>query len=177
MRALGLVALLSLALVGCGSQAEELPGGDSGKGVLAAHHWLDGKDRVRFGESAPAADVQKAICTYLFGTPEEVGDTAGLDGKVTLHHDSGYRSAGGNGIGFECGYDVKGKTRFGMVLWSRDLGEMGKVSHPVTVQAARRAGRLRGVHPGLRRQGDVEAAATVVAEGGGRPSPGAPDLT
>ncbi len=134
MRALGLVALLSLALVGCGSQAEELPGGDSGKGVLAAHHWLDGKDRVRFGESAPAANVQKAICTYLFGTPAEVGDTAGLDGKVTLHHDSGYRSAGGNGIGFECGYDVKGKTRFGMVLWSRDLGEMGKVSHPVTLR-------------------------------------------
>jgi hypothetical protein len=134
MRALGLVALLSLVLVGCGSHGGDLPGGDSGKNLLAAHHWLDGKDRVRYGESAPAANVQKAICTYLFGTPEEVGDTAGLDGKVTLHDDSGYRSAGGNGIGFECGYDVKGKTRFGMVLWSRDLGEMGKVSHPVTLR-------------------------------------------
>ena len=134
MRTLGLLVVLSLALVGCGSRGSDLPGGSSGKDLLSSHHWLDGKDRVRFGESAPADDVQEAICAYLFGSPEEVGDTAGLDGKVSLHEDSGYRSAGGNGIGFECGYDVKGKTRFGMVVWSRDLGSMGKASHPVTVK-------------------------------------------
>jgi hypothetical protein len=131
---LGLVVVLSLALGGCGSQGPDLPGGDSGKNVLTDHHWLDGKDRVRFSESAPADDVQKAICAYLFGTPDEVGDAAGLDGKVSLHENSGYRSAGGNGIGFECGYDVKGKTRFGMVLWSRDLGDLGKASHKVSVK-------------------------------------------
>jgi hypothetical protein len=134
MRTLGLVALLSLVLVGCGSAGQDLPGGHSGKDTLASHHWLDDKDRVRFGESTPAASVQKAMCSYLFGTPEEVGDTAGLDGKVTLHGGSGYRNAGGNGIGFECSYDVKGKTRFGMVLWSRQLGKMGKVAHPVTLR-------------------------------------------
>jgi hypothetical protein len=134
MRTLGLVVALCLALVGCGSSGPDLPGGSSGKALLDAHHWLDSKDRVRFGESAPADNVQKAICAYLFGTPGEVGKTAGLAGKVSLHEHSGYLSAGGNGIGFECGYDVKGKTRFGMVLWSRDLGDMGKVSHAVTLR-------------------------------------------
>jgi hypothetical protein len=131
---LGLVVVLSLVLGGCGSQGSDLPGGDSGKDKLSDHHWLDSKDRVRFSEAAPADDVQKAICDYLFGTPEEVGDTAGLEGTVSLHEDSGYRSAGGNGIGFECGYDVKGKTRFGMVLWSRDLGSLGKASHKVKIR-------------------------------------------
>lgn len=131
---LGLVVVLSLFLAGCGSQGSELPGGDSGKDVLSDHNWLDGKDRVRFSESAPAENVQKAICEYLFGTPEEVGDAAALDGTVSLHKNSGYRSAGGNGIGFECGYDVKGKTKFGMVLWSRDVGSMGKASHQVKIR-------------------------------------------
>ena len=101
---------------------------------MSSHNWLDGKDRVRFGESSPADDVQEAICAYLFGTPEQVGETAGLKGKVSLHDDSGYRSAGGNGIGFQCGYDVKGKTRFGMVMWSKKVESLGKASHPVTVK-------------------------------------------
>jgi predicted small lipoprotein YifL len=136
MRTLGLalVVVLALLLAGCGSEGPDLPGGDSGKDVLTDHHWLDSKDRVRFSESSPADDVQAAICAYLFGTPDEVGDAAGLDGKVSLHEDSGYRSAGGNGIGFECGYDVKGKTRFAMVVWSRDVGSTGKASHEVTVK-------------------------------------------
>lgn len=100
--------------------------------VLADHDFLDEDDRVRFGESKPEQEVQSAICNYLFGKPEEVGDVAKLKGKVTLNEGSGFSSGGSSGIGFQCGYDVSGETALAMVIWTKSSEETGEAEHVVT---------------------------------------------
>ena len=86
----------------CGSEdsagsGSGLPGGTAGKSVLAEHDFLDKDDRVRFGESKRAAEVQSAICDHIFGKPEEVATPRSSRGEVSLNEGSGYNSAGGNG--------------------------------------------------------------------------------
>lgn len=137
MRLGGLLVVSALVLTGCGSESSggsspDLPGGTAGKSVLADHNFLDGDDRVRFAESKPSDEVQSAICDYLFGKPEEVADVAKLEGQVALNEDSGFNSAGGNGIGFQCGYDVSGKTALALVIWTKNSDEPGKAEHVVT---------------------------------------------
>ena len=137
MRLGGLLLASAIVLTGCGSESEggsgsEPPGGTTGKSVLADHDFLDEKDRVRFGESEPAAEVQFAICDYIFGEPDEVGDAAKLEGEVTLNEDSGFNSAGSNGIGFQCGYDVAEETELVMVIWTENIDDPGDAEHVVT---------------------------------------------
>ena len=137
MRLGGLLLASALVLTACGSESSggsssELPGGSAGKSVLADHDFLDKDDRVRFGESKPADEVQSAICDYLFGTPEEVGDVAKLKGKVTLHEESGFNSGGSTGIGFQCGYVVSGETTLAMVIWTKNEDQSDEGTHVVT---------------------------------------------
>ncbi len=138
MRLGALIVLGVLTLTSCGSSGgssssagSQLPGGSTGKSVLAEHNFLDKSDRVYYPESAPDGDVQAAICSYLFGSPSEVAETADLDGRVTLDKDSGFRNAGGGGIGFQCGYDVSGKAEFALVLWTKDVSGGSQADKPL----------------------------------------------
>lgn len=191
MRLGGLLLAIALVTTSCGSQpspspdgkkssqssgstGSELPGGTAGKGVLADHDFLDDQGRVRFAESAPEAEVQSALCSYLFGEPDEVARTAELEGTASLNEDSGYRSAGGNGTGFQCGYDVSGKTVLAMILWTKDSsgGDDGGATHVVTKKVGDGLFAYSAYLPGYDGPSMSKAtAARWLSEGGARVQP------
>ena len=114
-----------------------LPGGTAGREELS-DGWLDDQGRLFYGEAAPPEKKQQALCSYLFGTPAEVGRTARLKGTVTLAPQSGYAVLGSNGVGFQCGYAVGGTTTFSLVAWSKQLdGSTGKALHLVEARLSR----------------------------------------
>ncbi len=141
MRILGAIAAAAVvAITGCssgsgpGAARDELPGGTSGKSVLQAQHLLDADGRVAPGATAPeGANVNTAICNYVFGTADEVGAVAKLDGTVTLSKNSGYLYSGGNGDGVECVYEISGKAQFELVIWSKKAPATAGPKHQVTV--------------------------------------------
>jgi hypothetical protein len=174
MRLGGLLLACTLVLTGCGSAStgaagSDLPGGTTGKKVLADHSFLDKDDRVRFGESEPAAEVQSAICDYVFGKPEEVGRTARLTGKVTLNKASGFNSAGSNGVGFQCGYDVSGKTALALVIWTEDSNESDNAEHVVSKKLGDKLYGYSGYAPGYKGSAmSTSTAGTWLTEAGKR---------
>lgn len=134
------VVTISTIVTGCSSGSGQepapvgLPGGTSGKDVLQAHHLLDAKGRVAPGPTAPTGrKVNAAICDYVFGTADEVGTTAKLDGTVTLFKHSGYLYAGGGGSGVACTYNVGGKAQFELVIWDKKSTAPNGATHMVTI--------------------------------------------
>ena len=113
--------------------ADGLPGGTAGRDELA-DGWLDGAGRLYYGEAAPSETKQRALCSYLFGTPAQVARVARLRGTVTLAPRSGYGSLGSNGIGFQCGYAVDGTTTFSLVVWSKKLEGSRTAAHLVETE-------------------------------------------
>jgi hypothetical protein len=122
----------SLVLTGCGAD-EDLPGGTAGKDVLADNDLLvDGQIRMGTGEP-DEVEVHRALCDYLFGTVDEVADTADLDGDVSYADGSGYRSEGESGGGFVCGYQAGDEAVFSLLVWDRDPGSPGDAEGVVVV--------------------------------------------
>lgn len=137
------VVAISSAVSGCSSGSDPtpggLPGGTSGKDLLQAHHLLDGEGRVSPGPTAPkGASVNAAICDYVFGTADEVGTVAELDGTVTLSKHSGYLYNGGNGSGVECVYQIGGETRFELVIWDKKAADTSGPKHEVMLDLPNR---------------------------------------
>lgn len=96
------------------------PGGTSGEDVIAEFDRLDDRGRVFSGITNVGDDrFDAAVCEYLFGTPAEVAEYAGLDSGVVLIEGSGERSAGGGGSGYLCGWGVDpgADPDFGLQLW------------------------------------------------------------
>lgn len=111
----------------------EFPGGTAAGDLVAG--WLSPQGQLYFGEAAPGPEVQAAICDYLVGTPSEVGEAALLTGDITLEEPAGYTSLGGNGAGFQCGYQSDGEFAFGLVIWNEDLNvQIGDQSGTVIVE-------------------------------------------
>jgi hypothetical protein len=119
---------------GPGAAPDRFPGGTSGKSVLQAHHLLDANGRVSPGATAPkGAIVNTAICDFVFGTADEVGAVAKLDGTVTLSKNSGYLYDGGDGDGVECVYETSGKAQFELVIWDKKAPATAGPEHQVMV--------------------------------------------
>jgi hypothetical protein len=140
MRIQGTIAAAVMVISGCSSGSGSgpapngLPGGTSGKSVLQSHHLLDTKGRVAPGPTAPkGSNVNAAICNYVFGTADEVGAVAKLDGTVTLSKNSGYLYSGGNGSGVECVYEISGKAQFELVIWDKKAPGTARTKHQVTI--------------------------------------------
>lgn len=90
--------------------------------VLDDEGYLDGEGTVVFGPAGPSSDeteVQEALCTYIFGSPDEVAERAGLDGAV-LAAGSGYQMLGANGSGVRCGWGAQDEPSFALVVWGAE---------------------------------------------------------
>ena len=93
-----------------GSEATEAPttseARDAAEELLRSEGYLDDDGAISLGPAGPGSDdteVNEAMCTYLFGSPEEVAERAGLD-EAPLAEGSGYQMLGGNGTGIMCGW-------------------------------------------------------------------------
>lgn len=116
------------------SESTELPGGKVDEDVLPKDLWFTDDGLLRRTQEQPGNDkVQKAFCEYLFGTPEEVAETAGLTGDVEVQ-DAGYLYLGDDGEGFQCVYEA-GDQGYGMRIWSKEADFPGEFSRKVTVEA------------------------------------------
>lgn len=131
-----IVAAALLLLAGCAADEGEEAGvttgvpptvGESAEREAAAQvlddaGYLDDEGNVAFGPAGPSSeetDVQEALCTHLFGSPEEVAERAGLDGAV-LAAGSGYQMLGANGSGVRCGWGAQDEPSFALVVWGDD---------------------------------------------------------
>jgi hypothetical protein len=176
MRLGALLLACALALMACGSQGSEgsgsdsgsgesspeLPGGTAGEDVLAEHGFLSDDGQVGFAEGPPPEEVQPAFCDYLFGEPDEVAEVAELEGTVSLNEDSGFRNAGGSGIGFRCAYDVSDETTLALVLWTQDTADADdEGEHVVTVKLREDLYGYSGYAPGY--DGPSMSASTAKA--------------
>lgn len=150
-----------------------VPGGTAGTERLEG--WLDGSGKVLFGESAskdPA--VQRALCDYLFGAPDQVGSAARLAGTVKLADDSGYEVRGSSGTGFRCVYGADGESELGLSVWSEPPLNSAKEFHLVSVtlptglyaSSRYRAGREGPVMPDEQARRWMTAAGNRVAAAG-----------
>lgn len=134
MRALG-TALVALALPltacsdggGSSDSPEEpgtstaqgsQPGGSAGRDVLEEAGLLDESGVVTVDEQPEDAAVQTAICDYVFGTGDEVAETAGLTGEITLADGSGWEELGRGQSGLNCFYEDADGIRLLLNVWS-----------------------------------------------------------
>lgn len=138
LSAASVVALL--VLVGC-SGGDDTPAGDDGSAgpgvpepttdaavdddaaaLLEAEGYLAEDGSVAFGPAGPTeedAEVQAALCTYVFGPPEEVAERAGLAEPV-LTEGSGYQMLGSNGSGVRCGWGDAEEPEFVLAVWGSE---------------------------------------------------------
>ncbi|MGO1561158.1 MAG: hypothetical protein ACTHW7_04960 [Actinomycetaceae bacterium] len=87
--------------------------------LLRSEGYLDDSGAVALGLAGPGGDetdVHEAMCTYLFGAPDEVAERAGLD-EATLTDGSGYRMLGANGSGIECGWGSADEPVLVLASW------------------------------------------------------------
>lgn len=127
---------------------------------------------VAFGPTTPDEEFHPAVCDYVFGTAEQVGEAAGLTGDVALG-EGGPLQLGGNGSGVRCTYTVDGVDALMVQLWSQEMDVAPEEEDVVTVQLpVQTAGSehfaLAAVHPEY--DGPLtldEAAATALLEDAG----------
>lgn len=122
------VAVLSGCSGGDGDSAEESPvpqqssEREDAQQLLSEEGYLDDAGNVAFGPAGPRSEetaVNEALCTYLFGSPQEVAERAGLAGTV-LAPGSGYQMLGANGSGVRCGWGTQDEPVFALVVWGAD---------------------------------------------------------
>jgi hypothetical protein len=92
---------------------------DRAEQLLLSEGYLDDSGAVALGPAGPGGDetdVHEAMCTYLFGAPDEVAERAGLD-EATLSDGSGYRMLGANGSGIECGWGSADEPVLVLASW------------------------------------------------------------
>lgn len=91
--------------------------------ILEEAGWLtDGK--ITIGPVGPQdePEIDLAMCDYLFGSPEQVAQTVGVQGTVELAAgESGFAQLGGTGGGVRCLYLVDGAEAFGAIMWNKEL--------------------------------------------------------
>lgn len=77
---------------------------------------------------APPQDeqVNLAVCDYLFGTPDEIAATVGLEdgAEIALAPGSGHRNLGGAGGGPQCLYFIDGVDALGLLIVNKEIEDM-----------------------------------------------------
>lgn len=133
MRRLGIaLATTALLLAACsgGEESEEPTGAegtadDQGAADGSAQQELEEAGlledgAVAFGPTTPGEEFDPAICDYVFGTPEELGEVVGVPGQLE-RAGGGAAQHGGNGSGVQCTYAVDGAEALVLRLWDQEL--------------------------------------------------------
>lgn len=122
------IAFLSGCSGGADESTEESPVPEQSSERAAAQQllneegYLDDAGHVAFGPAGPSSEetaVHEALCTYVFGSPQEVAERAGLADHA-LAPGSGYETLGANGSGVRCGWGPPNEPVFALIVWSED---------------------------------------------------------